>query len=79
LKPGLSSPALVTETSTAAIVWLTSRRILPNLKTNCLCFFEQLNVDTYPTTVLASPHGLDQVEYNLQDKKADTAVDRELH
>lgn len=39
MKPGLSSPASVTETSTAATVQPTSRRILSKIKINCSHFF----------------------------------------
>ena len=38
MKPGLSSPALVTKTSTAATVRLTSSRIVSNLSVNCSHF-----------------------------------------
>ncbi|SDB89763.1 hypothetical protein SAMN05421733_10448 [Acinetobacter boissieri] len=42
MKPGLSSPTLVTKTSIAATVQLTSAHMLTNLTLNCLYFFQQL-------------------------------------
>ena len=56
MKPGLSSPASITEISTAAIVWLTSRRIVSNLRLNCLRFFEQSAFYIYPWAHPQFPH-----------------------
>ena len=74
MKPGLSSPASITEISTAAIVWLTSERMLTNFTGNCLRFFEQLNFYTFPSSHLGFRHDLDQVEYNLLGKKVHTVA-----
>ena len=77
MKPGLSSPASITEISTAAIVWLTSGRILSNFRTNCLMFFEQLVFHTFASVHLVFLHDSDRVVYSPQDKIIDTAVDRD--
>ena len=77
MKPGLSSPALVTETSTAAIVWLTSERILTNFSVNCLRFFEQLDVYTFPSAALGFQHDSDQVGYSPQGRIKRTGVDHD--
>jgi hypothetical protein len=74
MKPGLSSPASITEISTAAIVWLTSSGIVTNFITHCLTFFDQLDVHTWLEAVLAFLHGSDQAEYSLLDRITDTAV-----
>ncbi len=76
MKPGLSSPASITEISTAAIVWLTSGRILTNFLANCLRFFEQLVFYTFPSNLLGSLHGSDRAEYSRLDRKARTVVDQ---
>ena len=79
-KPGLSSPVSITEIYTAAIVWLTSGRMLPNFLLNCLCFFEQLTFYIYPLTHLGFPHDQDRSEYSQQDKIMHIAVDQnDLH
>ena len=77
MKPGLSSPASITEISTAAIVWLTSGRILSNFRTNCLMFFEQLVFHTFASVHLVFLHDSDRVVCSPQDKIIDTAVDRD--
>ena len=74
MKPGLSSPASITEISTAAIVWLTSSGILTNFAINCLRFFEQLVVYIYPWAHHCFLHDWDHAEYNPLDKIIDTAV-----
>ncbi len=76
MKPGLSSPASITEISTAAIVWLTSGRILTNFSANCLRFFEQLVFYTFPSSRLGSLHGSDRAEYSRLDRKAHTVADQ---
>lgn len=62
---------------TAAIVWFTSGRILTNLTTNCLMFFEQL---VFRTSVEAVPEFQDEpdpMEYSPPDRTTDTAVYRD--
>ncbi len=72
MKPGLSSPALVTKTSTAATVRLTSSRIVSNLSVNCSHFFEQSTFYISASAHLLFPHGLDHGEYSQPDRTAGT-------
>jgi len=74
MKPGLSSPASVTETSTAATVQPTSRRILSKFKVNCLYFFALSIFYIFPSVGLVTQHDWDQEEYNQLDKIVGTAV-----
>ncbi len=62
---------------TAAIVWFTSGRILTNLTTNCLMFFEQLVFRTFVEAVPEFQDEPDPMEYNPPDRTTDTAVYRD--
>ena len=77
MKPGLSSPASITEISTAAIVWLTSGRILTNFLANCLRFFEQLVFYTFPSksSWLSSMVRIERNTVDWTEKRA-TVVDQ---
>ncbi|EXB49510.1 hypothetical protein J699_03860 [Acinetobacter sp. 1000160] len=78
LKPGLSSPASVTETSTAATVRPTSWRILPKFAVNCLHFFAQSAFYISPSTHHAIPHAEDLTEYSRPGKITDTVADHDV-
>ncbi len=62
---------------TAAIVWFTSGRILTNLTTNCLMFFEQLVFRTFVEAVPEFQDVPDPMEYSPPDRTTDTAVYRD--
>ena len=77
MKPGLSSPVSVTETSTAATVQPTSWRILSKLAINCSHFFVQLIFYILPSIHLVTRHAEDQAEYNQLGKITDTVADHD--
>ncbi len=77
MKPGLSSPVSVTETSTAATVRPTSWRILSKFAVNCSYFFAQLIFCISPSDHHAIRHVEDRAEYNQRGKTTDTVVDHD--
>ncbi len=77
MKPGLSSPVSVTETSTAATVQPTSWRILSKIEINCSHFFAQLTFCISPSSHHAIRHVADRAEYNQLDKTTDTVADHD--